>query len=626
MCDQAMEPTDPKSDTSSGVERERETSSELLSAVGAEELQRMQDTFATLGRVTLCICDPSGNPLTRPSCTTEFCRLLTASQSGLAACRESMSRVRDKFRRPQEDHSTGWKAGPTVAEVCHAGMLQYAVPVRLEGRHLATIVLGGGPSANANSDLLRQLSRQHGIDEDRLLRAAERTNPDDDDRRESVTRLLDLMADRLATICRQHAQMTQRVRELEAVHDLMAMFAGTGHLKEILTATAERICRVMEVKACSVRLLDEETGELRIEAGYNLSQAYLNKGPVLIGDNPIDTAAFSGESVYIRDVPGDPGTRYPRQARAEGLVSGLCVPMTYRGKTVGVIRVYTGREYEFSGFQRALMRSIGSQVAAAILIYQLHEDRLSAERHQHHLRNAAAIQRRMIPGERRVHANIIFGGVYSPAFNVGGDFYDFIELPGGNLGFCIADVVGKGISAALMMASVRAALRAHAHSIYNIDEIVALVNAHLCRDTLASEFATLFYGVFPADGRQLTYCNAGHEPGLLFRRRRVMELSTGGMVIGVSPDAAYSRGVVDLHAGDLLVAYTDGVSEALDFNDQAFGRERLIESVWKHAKLDARPGESVAATVAKQLLWDVRRFVGLAPQTDDITIVVAEVG
>ncbi len=566
----------------------------------------MQDTFAAIGQVTLYICDAKGNPLTKPSCATEFCRLLTTSRTGLTACCAGARRA-------------ALKPGEEITEICHAGVTQYVTPVRVDSRHLATIVLGHRLTETGDWDEVREISRRHGIEEAALRRAAQELGPADQRRRQDIKRFLRLMAERLATICRQHNHMTQRVRELEAVHDLTAMFAGTGDLKETLTSTAKRICHVMEVKACSIRLLDEETGELRIEAGYNLSQAYLNKGSVMFDENPIDAAAFSGRTVYIRNVPSHPGTRYPRQARAEGLVSALCIPIAYSGTVIGVIRVYTGHECEFSGFQCALLRSIGSQIAAAIMIYRLHQDQLRAERHQLHLRNAAAIQRRMIPGNQRTHGNITFGCVYHPALNVGGDFFDFIELSGGNLGFCIADVVGKGISAALMMASVRAALRAHAHSIYNIDEIVALVNAHLCRDTLSSEFATLFYGVFSADGKRFTYCNAGHEPGLLFRGERLMELSTGGPVIGVSMGMAFSRGLIDLRAGDILVGYTDGVTEALDFDDRAFGRERLIESVRANTHLDA-------PTLAKQLLWDLRRFVGLASQTDDITIVVTKVG
>ncbi|MCP4592127.1 MAG: SpoIIE family protein phosphatase [bacterium] len=607
-----MGPGDASADQPAARGDDARDVAELLSAVGLDELQRMQDTFAALGRVTLCICDPTGGLVTQPSCPSAFCGLMTESAGGLAACRESVSeRARQVMRL-----ETG---------LCHAGALHFSAPVRVDGRHVATVVLGERAGAGADHEAVVRLADEHGISPIELGRAARSADSPPGEREGVVTRFLHLFADRLAELCRRHRRMTQRVRELEAVHDLTAMFAGTEELPEILTATAERICGVVEVRSCSIRLHDPESGELRIVAGYNLSSAYLEKGSVLLGENPIDSAAFGGETVYIRNVPGDPGTRYPDQARAEGLVSGLCIPMAYQGKTIGVIRVYTDYECEFSSFQVALIRSIGSQVAAALQLFRLHQDQLSAERREFHLHEAAAIQRRMIPAAPRTHASISFGCVYNPSLDVGGDFYDFIELPEGHLGVCVADVVGKGVSAALMMASVRSALRAHAHSIYNLDEIVTLVNRHMSRDTLSSEFATLFYGVLSADGRRLTYCNAGHEPGLLFRTAehgpmgsRVHELSTGGMVIGVDPDTEYSRGIVDLQPGDILVSYTDGVNEALDFDERMFGRERLRESVWRYAKLDA-------PTLAKQLLWDVRRFVGLARQTDDITIVVAKV-
>jgi sigma-B regulation protein RsbU (phosphoserine phosphatase) len=293
--------------------------------------------------------------------------------------------------------------------------------------------------------------------------------------------------------------------------------------------------------------------------------------------------------------------------------------MTHRGKTVGVIRVYTGHPHRFSEFECALLRSVGSYVAAAILNHRLYQNRLVAERYQRQIQQAGAIQRRMIPELSRRHRDLSFGCIYSPTLEVGGDFFDFIDLPRGNLGFCIADVVGKGISAALMMASARAALRAHAHSIYHLDDIMSLVNRHMCRDGRIGEFVTLFYGVFSPDGKRLTYCNAGHEPGLLFRGDELIELETGGMVVGVRPETRYERGLVDLHKGDILVLNTDGVTDAWDFDERRFGRDRLIESLRSHRDLDA-------VNLAKQVLWDVRRFVGLADQIDDITLVVGKVG
>jgi sigma-B regulation protein RsbU (phosphoserine phosphatase) len=140
----------------------------------------------------------------------------------------------------------------------------------------------------------------------------------------------------------------------------------------------------------------------------------------------------------------------------------------------------------------------------------------------------------------------------------------------------------------------------------------------MCRDTLGGEFASLFYGVFSPDGGQMTYCNAGHNPPLLLRGQDFRRLEIGGLVIGVSPDERFARDVVNLEPGDVLVFYTDGVTEALDFESQAFTESRLRESIIRYR-------DEEAATLARQLLWDVRRFVGLAPQADDMTVVVAKV-
>ena len=144
------------------------------------------------------------------------------------------------------------------------------------------------------------------------------------------------------------------------------------------------------------------------------------------------------------------------------------------------------------------------------------------------------------------------------------------------------------------------------------------VNQHMHRDTLVSEFATVFYGVFSAAQRNLSYVNGGHDPPLLLRDGRFRELDVGGMVIGVLADATFDEETIELHSGDVLVFYTDGVIDAMDFHGERFGRDRLRESILKYR--DAEP-----ATLAEQIKWDTRRFAGLAPQTDDITIVVARV-
>lgn len=405
--------------------------------------------------------------------------------------------------------------------------------------------------------------------------------------------------------------------ELRIVHELTELLAGRLDLQQILNLTVEKVVEAMNVKACAIRLLNEETDELVLKAVCNLSEDYLKKGPVMLKDNAIDAEAFSGQAVYIEDAPNDPRTLYPENARREGIVSGLSIPMAFRGQSVGVLRVYSGKKRRFRESEEMLLRSIGLQAASAIINSQLFEQRAAAEKFQRQVDNAGEIQRRMLPDDPPSHSGLEFGCVYDPTLQVGGDFYDFLELSNNQLGLCVADVVGKGLPAALMMASVRSALRAFAHYGHDLQEVMTQTNRHMCRDTLVSEFATVVFGYFSGDGTKFTYSNAGHLPVLRLRNKKFTEHMTGGMVIGVHEQAGYEVETITIESGDILVFVTDGVTEAMDFQGVQYGWDRLLESIQKHQALNAK-------LLAQQILWDVRRFVGLAEQSDDITIVAVK--
>jgi len=561
--------------------------------------------MAELARVSMTICDRDGRLLTRPSCLEPVCRLLGAAEPGRAAC--------------AADIESAAAAKECCGErTCHAGLAQFRVPIELDGAPLGCIVVGHRPTGPAAAEKLGDTAPRYGLEAADLARAAEATPPWTESQRRATLHCASALARAIAQLCRQEQFIRHRVEELTAMYDLAGLLSGTSDLQAVLDATTRRVTEVMGVKACLIRLLDEDTGELVMKAGHNLSPEYINKGPVVLGRNPIDDAAFAGETVHIVDAATDSRLLYPEEAVREGIVSGLCTAMMHRGQTVGVIRVYTGEPHRFSALEISLLKAVASTAAAAIANARLYAQRQEALRYRQHLQYAGEIQRRMIPGQPPPHRYLDFAGVYAPRLEVGGDFYDFIDLPWGNVGVCIADVVGKGIPAALMMASVRAALRGHAHTILEINEILARVNRHLCRDTLTREFATLFYGVFSPDGGQLVYCNAGHSPPLLLRGDEFTRLETGGMLIGVSSKAVYERASLALHPGDLLVFYTDGVTEALNFQGEAFGQQRLEASIRHYRREET-------GTIAQQLLWDVRRFTGLAAQTDDITVVVARV-
>lgn len=576
----------------------------LTGLVSRETLQELQSGFASVGKVTVCMCTVEGELLTTPSWGSRFSELIGTSPRGRMAFAEA---VRDCAKDP----------GVEVPLVCHEGMVLYAAPIVHKGQHLGVIVVGTRTPEQPDREEVRAVADKYHIDPDKLFKSAAQIDPYSGGAPEAIHAFTDLLADTIATLFGQADRIQRQLIDLRTVHGLTELLSGTRDLQEILDVTVRRVVEIMSVKACAIRLLNPDSGELVIKAVHNLSDEYLQKGPVLLSENVIDAAAFAGKAVHIPDVPNDPRTRYPNNARREGIVSGLCVPLTYRGQTIGVIRVYTASRYLFSQSQESLLRSIGSQAAAAIITSRLWEEQVQADRVQRQVKAAAEIQTRMLPSQPPQHVGLEFGFVYNPTLQLGGDFYDVIGLPDDRLGLCVADVVGKGLPAALMMASVRSALRIHARDVSDVAAVVADVNLHMCGDTSIGEFVTLIYGVFSADGLTFTYCNAGHIPPLLLRDDEFIELTTGGMVVGVRPEEVFEQATLALHSGDILAMVTDGVTEAMNFEGEAYGGERLLASIRKHRPLDAQQ-------LAHQILWDVRRFVGLADQSDDITVVVVK--
>lgn len=495
---------------------------------------------------------------------------------------------------------------------------RFAVPVIRAGRQVGTLTLGDRPRQPLPPPLVRDIARATSLDEAALQQAARALPCWTASEAEAIRNLGALLVELFANLCSQDEDLRHRLEELSAVYNIAGLFAGSLDLQEILDKTARLVCQVMKIKACSIRLLDEASGSLSIKAVHNLSWEYLDKGPVSVDDNPIDQAAIRGEMVQIADIPTDRRVRYPEQARKEGIVSGLICGMIYRGKPVGVIRAYTGEPHAFSPYEESLLQAVASQSAATIINARLMTETLAAERYARQIAYAGDVQRRMIPRKAPDCKQAEIGALYRPTYLVGGDFYDLIELPEGNLGIGIADVSGKGVPASLLMASLRSALRVYAYFTYDVNTIMSEVNRHMCRDTTIGEFTTAFYGVLTPDGRRLTYCNAGHDPPMYLRAGRIEYLETGGMVLGVDCTATFERGVVELQSGDILLFYTDGAVEALNFADEAFGRQRLVESLLRYA-------DQPAERIVQNINWDLRRFRGLADRLDDVTLVVLKI-
>jgi sigma-B regulation protein RsbU (phosphoserine phosphatase) len=243
------------------------------------------------------------------------------------------------------------------------------------------------------------------------------------------------------------------------------------------------------------------------------------------------------------------------------------------------------------------------------------------ERLNRELEIAREVQEHFFPQRLPPVSGLDYCGRCRPAREVGGDYYDFLELPEGRLGIAIGDVSGKGVGAALMMAGLEASLRALARVVHDPAELIERVNGLMYEASASNLYATLFYAQYDPGTRRLSYVNAGHNPPVVLRNRagsyQVLRLETGGPVIGLLPHR-YQRGVFAHEAGDQVVLFTDGVSESMNARDEEWSEDRLIEFAKTCHGLSALEG-------VRRILAAAEAFAAGAPQHDDMTLVVLRV-
>ena len=236
------------------------------------------------------------------------------------------------------------------------------------------------------------------------------------------------------------------------------------------------------------------------------------------------------------------------------------------------------------------------------------------EMQEQELQRAREIQQSLLPREIPQIPGFEVAGAWQPASTVSGDYYDVLRLGGHRLGICIADVVGKGVSAALLMANVQAAVRAFASAAESPAQVCGKVNRLLCENIARGKFVTFLYGILDGDAHTFQYCNAGHLYPILVSNRSEQMLEQGGAVLGVFPEWVYEDSMVELRAGDRLLLFTDGITEASDADEREFEEA----SIAAFAKANCTLG---ANDLTVKLLAQVTAFCG-AQFRDDATILV----
>ncbi len=295
----------------------------------------------------------------------------------------------------------------------------------------------------------------------------------------------------------------------------------------------------------------------------------------------------------------------------------LIVPMQMQGKTKGLIFLSKRiNNLDYSESDIEFIYSVGSLAIISLENKRLFKEELEKQKMEEELELAKDIQRNLLPGSFPEFNNIDIAAVNISSKQVGGDYYDVISVDNNKYVVAIADVSGKGVPAALLMANIQAFLKTICRQQIGISEATGLINDLLCENITDGKFITFFWTIVDDENKIIKYVNAGHNPPLLIRDGEIKKLELGGMILGVmKTDYAYKSEEIKLQPGDTLIMFTDGITEAMDKARNEYSDERLEQLAVKLYKKSAQE-------ILDAIRDDVESFTKGATQSDDITLLV----
>ena len=438
-----------------------------------------------------------------------------------------------------------------------------------------------------------------------------------------------LLADSAPAVDRATTTAVGDLRQIAALLDGLRALGSGRVLDDVLALVLDSAIEVSGAERGFIMLANAD-GELE----FKLARAQRRQtlpGNTFATSRKIPEEVFrTGEPRTVADLlDGELANVHMRTVQL-GIRNVLCVPLKlvrYLDKAdsaaeerrIGVLYLDSREKGTLlSTSTSAALETLATEAAVAIENARLYRETMEKARMEQEMRIAAEIQQALLPKGGRVGPFFRAAAASLPCRSIGGDFFDYVDLPNGAFGFALGDVAGKGPPAALLSAMMQGIFAAQAASSDAPAKTIARVNIALYRRGIESRFVTLMYGALEPDG-QLTYCNAGHNPPLVVGKSGVRHLDVGGPIVGLFEGATFREDCVTLVPGDWLIVFSDGVSEAMSLTNDEYGEERILQTVEKH--LTAEPPEMLQA-----IFTDVRAFTKGAAQSDDITALVLRYG
>ena len=406
--------------------------------------------------------------------------------------------------------------------------------------------------------------------------------------------------------------------------DLLALISKVGvallasvTLNETLEQIVSLVFEAVPADRSMIMMRDEKNQDLKV-AVARLRDRAGDVGEIRISRSVMEEVVTNGKSVLTSDAQADPrfmgGT-----VMLQGVRSVLAVPLGVGENVFGIIYADSPlAEGRFTEDHLKVLTTLASVAAIRVENARLMEERIERERLEREQQVASEIQHRFLPAAAPQVAGYELQGISFPCYEIGGDYYDFIERTDGKLVVALGDVSGKGTAAALLMSSLHAAVHAQADIHNSLVKTISAVNRYLVESIPPNRFVTLFYAELDPEKGSLSFLNAGHNPPLIVHAGGTMEqLAAGGLPLGIMPNADFREGRTRLHPGDVLVIYSDGVTEAVNPKGEEFGPTRLYEVV-------ARNIDSSAAGIRDRIEAALTKFCQGTPAADDITLVIVK--
>jgi sigma-B regulation protein RsbU (phosphoserine phosphatase) len=407
-------------------------------------------------------------------------------------------------------------------------------------------------------------------------------------------------------------ELRREALERKLLYDASLNLSTSLELEVVLQDILHSLKQVVEYDVGGVFLIDPETGDIDsiFTEGYDSDMDY--QLHLKVGQGLVGTVANSGNGVIVPDVSQD--LRYI--SANDRTKSEICAPIKMGARVIGVINLESEHLNAYDEHSLLLITAFASHAAIALERARLHESMMAGRKLEEQLNVARQIQQTFLPDRPpAIKCYDIFATNISSG-QVGGDYFDYIRIVDSQYGLVVADVSGKGVPAALIMASFRASLIAEIRNNYSIRTICNKVNTLLVESLEPGNFVTAVYGVLDSNNHIFTYSNCGHNLPILLRASgEVQYLAEGGPVMGVTPQGIFEEQALFINPGDVIVMYTDGVTEVFDEKGEEFGLDRLVSLV--------KANKAKSAEAIELAVYDaVFEFASPRHTFDDFTIMI----